>query len=109
MKKIAIIISMISLFLLTACGAKNVEEEILSSQENISVPSEDTLETTSSEASELSEEEVNELFEEMMRQVESEIVVESQSDTEASPILDSAIDEMLLLDENGELNPGITE
>ncbi|MCH8518719.1 hypothetical protein LAT59_03075 [Candidatus Gracilibacteria bacterium] len=95
MKKIVLLMSLISLFVLVSCGSQDELETELT-------PEEDTTTVSNESESELSEEEMDELFEEMMRQVELELSAEQEMNAEVG------VDDMLI-DENGELNPGLVD
>lgn len=94
MKKIALLVSMVSLLTLAACGSTPSQEENVSNEAEVEV-------ITSSEDTELSEEEVDALFEEMMNQVDEEMSSEMDADFQAG--------DMPYVEDNGELNPGMTE
>ena len=108
MKKIVALFSITLLMVMTSCGSSSdTAEEIY--DEDITLESE-VLVTDDEASEELSEEEIQALFDDMMRQVEQEMNdMENTTDWEISPEMQQAMDEMLLIDESGELNPGLVD
>ena len=99
--------------LLVSCGS-NSESTEDTNNENSMIQweiQEESQDFSDDNQEEMSEEEIQQMFDDLMRQVENEL---SEDATNASSAwadqeIQEAIDEMLLIDEEGELNPGLAD
>ena len=109
MKKIVALLSITLLMMMTSCGSNSDSGEDMSDE---NTTTESTLqESENDDFEELSEEEIQALFDDMMRQVELELGedITHDNDSEIDADIQQAFEQMLLIDEDGELNPGLVD